>query len=58
MSYMVFEKDGSGTPTITDKKKAQEFINKGYKVRIDKANWGLKKQKSTAKSTAKKTTKK
>ena len=51
MSYMIFEKDGNGTPLVKSKAEAQKYINDGYNVRIDKANWGLKKQ-------SKKTTKK
>ena len=44
--YMIFEKDGQGTPLISDKSEAQKYIDDGYNVRIDKANWGLKKSAS------------
>jgi hypothetical protein len=40
--YVILEKDGNGTQEIYDKKEAQDLINKGYKVRIDKAGWKLK----------------
>ena len=44
--YMIFEKNGNGTPLINDKAEAQKYIDDGYSVRIDKAGWGLKKSSS------------
>ena len=57
MSYMIFEKDGQGTVEIYDKKEAQEYVNKGYSVRIDKVNWGLKPEKKEKKVKKSKTKK-
>ena len=54
MSYMIFEKDGQGTVEIYDKKEAQEYVNKGYSVRIDKVGWGLKPEKKQTKKKTKK----
>ena len=57
MSYVILEKDGMGTQEITDKKEAQDKVNEGFTVKINKAGWVLKKQskKPTAKKTKKKT---
>ena len=41
--YMIFEKDNQGTGIIKSKAEAQKYIDDGESVRIDKANWGLKK---------------
>tara|TARA_R100000781_G_scaffold114943_1_gene87978 strand:- start:1442 stop:1609 length:168 start_codon:yes stop_codon:yes gene_type:complete len=54
MPYMIFEKDGQGTADIHDKEEAQEYVNKGYSVRIDKAGWGLKPEKKETKKKTKK----
>ena len=47
--YMIFEKNGNGTPLINDKTEAQKYIDDGYSVRIDKAGWGLKKSSKSSK---------
>ena len=52
--YMIFEKDGDGTPLISDKAEAQKYVDDGYNVRIDKANWVLKKSSELASKKSKK----
>ena len=54
MSYVILEKDGMGTQEITDKKEAQDLINKGYSVRIQKTDWDLSLKKVSKKSKKKK----
>ena len=50
MSYVILEKDGQGTAEIYDKKEAQDLIDKGYTVRIQKTDWVLKKQSKKTKT--------
>lgn len=50
MSYVILEKDGLGTEQIFDKKEAQELVNKGYTVRVQKTDWDLSPKKVSKKS--------
>ena len=50
MSYVILVKDNQSTPEIFDKDKAQDLVNDGYEVKINKAGWQLKKETKKKKS--------
>ena len=56
MSYVILEKNGQSGPEIFNKKEAQDKVNEGYTVKINKAGWDLSKkvEKKSVKKKSKK----
>ena len=56
--YVVLEKDGKGTKQIFKRKEAQDLVNDGYNVRINKTGWKFNKEEKKTVKKAKKNKKK